>query len=119
MNEVQSAMITSTSGVFFLGSQSGINRVKKCGAKVMFAEPVDFVAMTWVDDEFRTYGPVGGSLHPYQAIEWAYSNLDAFGIEIVDDGSVKRPAIWLPKRKHVTQMVRHLADLAGASFVQL
>lgn len=119
MNQVQSAMITSTSGVFFLGKKSAINHVKQRGAKVMIDDSVDFIALMWGNGEFRAYGPKGGSPSPYQAIEWAYSNLDAFGVEIVDDGSVKRPAIWLPKRKHVTRMVRHLADLAGVPFTQL
>ncbi|MFN3677703.1 MAG: hypothetical protein ACK4TC_17210 [Sphingomonas pseudosanguinis] len=119
MNQVQGTTITSTSGVFFLGKKSAIHHVKQRGLRVMLDDSVDFIAMTWGNDEFCTYGPTGGSFRPYQAIEWAYKNLDAFGVEIVDDGAVKRPAIWVPKRKHVMKMAKHLADLAGARLTQL
>ena len=101
--------ITVDSGTLYYGTPAAVEKLKQRAIPVAFPQTsIDFVRVAEVGDEFRTYGPVGGDNTSYRAIEWAYQNVEAFGLQIDRFGDETYPVLLLSSHRALKALMTYM-----------
>lgn len=77
---IKSTEIRDNGEAHYFGTPQQIKRLKKRGVKVALPCEHDWIAMIQTDEAILTWGPKGGSMVPYQALDWAWQNSSGFGV---------------------------------------